>query len=115
MTSAAVETREVESGPSVRDRVIDVARHPAHISHEAQLLESLAADALEDGAHAVKRAMKSAKHGIEQLQDLKDEAAHRVKRQPVKALGIAVGVGLMLGMALGWIGGRFGRQRPTCN
>ena len=110
-----VDTSEVGSEPTVRDRVIDAARHAAHISHDAQLLKSLAADAVEDGAHAAKRAIQSVKRRIDDLGDLTDEAAHRVRRQPLKAVGIAVGVGLIVGMAAGWIGGRFGKQKPTSN
>ena len=115
MTTATVDTSEAESGPTVRDRAMDAARHAAHISHEAQLLKSLASDALEDGVHAAKRAIKSVKRGVEELGDLKDEAAYRVKRQPFKAVAIAAGVGLVLGMAVGWIGGRFGIRKPTCD
>ena len=113
MTSAAIETPEVESRPTVRDRMIDAARQAAHVSHEAQLLKALAADAVEDGVHAAARAIKSVRRGVEELGDLKDEAAHRVKRQPLKAVGIALGVGLVLGMAVGWIGGRFGPRKET--
>jgi len=115
MIPATVDTSKAESGPSVRDRVIDAARHVAHVHHEATLLKSLAADTVEDGVHAAKRAMKSVKRGVEQLEDLKDEAAHRVKRQPLKAVGIAAGVGLVFGMGLGWIGGRFGKVKATCH
>ena len=115
MTLPTADTSEVGSEPTVRERVIDAARHAAHISHEAQLLKSLAADAVEDGAHAVNRAIKSVKRGVERLEDMKEEAAHRVKRQPVKAVAIAVGVGLVLGIVVGWIGGRFGTRKPTCN
>ena len=52
---------------------------------------------------------------VEGLGDVKDEAAYRVKRQPFKALGIAVGVGLVLGVAVGWIGARFGKAKLTCD
>ena len=83
MAPATVDTSEVETGPTVRDRVIDAARQATH-SHEAQRFKSLAADAVEDGVHAAKRAIKSVKRGVEELEDLKDEAAHRVKRQPLK-------------------------------
>ena len=113
MTPATVATSEVESGPTVRDRVIDAARQAAHVSHEAQLLRSLATDAVEDGVHAAKRAIKSVKRGVQELGDLKDEAAYRVKRQPLKAIGIAVGVGFLAGMTLGWIGGRFRTHETT--
>ena len=115
MTPATADTSKVESEPSMRDRAIDAARHAAHVSHGAQLFKSLAADAVEDGVHAAKRAIKSVKHRVEELSDLKDEAAYRVKRQPFKSLGIAVGVGLVVGMTVGWIGGRFGRAKSTCD
>jgi hypothetical protein len=34
-----------------------------------------------------------------------------VKRQPLKAIAIAAGAGLMVGMAAAWITGRFRQQR----
>jgi ElaB/YqjD/DUF883 family membrane-anchored ribosome-binding protein len=115
MTAATVDTSKVESEPSMRDRAVDAVRHLAHVSHEAQLVKSLAADAVEDGVHAAKRAIKSIQHRVEKLGDLNDEAAYRVKRQPFKAVGLAAGVGLVVGMAVGWIGGRFGKAKSTCD
>jgi ElaB/YqjD/DUF883 family membrane-anchored ribosome-binding protein len=115
MTSATVDTSHVQIEPHVRDLVIDTARHVAHASHEAQLLKSLAADAVEDGVHMAKRVIKAVTRGVEELGDLKFEAAYRVRRQPLKAVGIAVGVGLLFGMAVGWIGGRFGKRTPISN
>jgi len=106
------ETSTAAAGPTVRDRVVDAARQAAHVSHEARLLKSLAEDAVEDGIHAAKRAMKTVKHRVEELGDIKDEAAYRVKRDPLKAVAIAAGAGLVLGLVIGWIGGRFG-ARPS--
>ena len=60
--------------------------------------------------HAAQRAMKSVKSGLEQLEDFKDETAHRVKRQPLAAIGIAAGVGLIVGVAVGWMGARCERR-----
>jgi ElaB/YqjD/DUF883 family membrane-anchored ribosome-binding protein len=115
MTPATVDAPKAEAEPSVHERAIDAARHVAHLSHEAQLLKSLAADAVDDGVHAAKRAIKSVRRRVQELDDLKDEAAHRVKRQPFKAVGIAVGVGFVLGVAVSFIGSRFGRAKSTCN
>ena len=103
MTSATSETPEAAS-VSITDRAIDACRQAAHFSHEAKLLKSLAADAVDDGIHAARRAVRSVRRGVEQLADLKDEAVHRVKRQPLKAVSVAVGAGLVLGLAIGWIG-----------
>jgi ElaB/YqjD/DUF883 family membrane-anchored ribosome-binding protein len=110
MACATVDTREVKQEGTVRDRVIDACRQAAHCSHEAQLLKSLATDAVDDGVHAAGRAIKSVRRGVEELGDLRDEAVHRVKRQPLKALSVAAGIGLVLGWAIGWIG-RGPRQR----
>jgi ElaB/YqjD/DUF883 family membrane-anchored ribosome-binding protein len=115
MTPATIDTPRLEKEPSIRERAVDAARQVAHVSHEAQLLKSLAADAVEDGVHAAKRAIKSVQRRVEGLGDLKDDAAYRVKRQPFKAVGIAVGVGLVLGVAVGWIGARLGKAKFTCD
>jgi hypothetical protein len=49
MTSATSETPDAATGLSFTDRAIDACRQAAHLSHEAQLLKSLAADAVDDG------------------------------------------------------------------
>jgi ElaB/YqjD/DUF883 family membrane-anchored ribosome-binding protein len=108
---AVVETTETASKPSAADRVTDAVRHATHFSHEARLMKSMARDAAEEGVHAAKRAMKRVRRGVERLEDFRDEAEHCVKRQPFKAVGIAAGVGLAVGVALGWIGGL--RRRKT--
>lgn len=110
MTSATSKTPETSSSVSVRDRAIGACSQAAHLSHEARLLKARATDAVDDGIHAAKRAIKSVRRRVEDLGDLKAEAVHRVKRQPFKAVGLALGVGLVLGLALGWIGRRSGRE-----
>jgi ElaB/YqjD/DUF883 family membrane-anchored ribosome-binding protein len=116
MTSATIDAPKVETEPSIRERAVDAARQVAHVSHEGQLLKSLAADAVEDGVHAAKRTIKSVQRRVvEGLSDVKNEATYRVKRQPFKALGIAVGVGLVVGLAVAWVGGRLVRAKSTCS
>jgi len=108
---ATVETAETPARSSRRERIVDACRQAAHLSHEAQLLKSLATDAIEDGVHGAKRTITSVKRRVEKLADFKDEAVYRVKRQPLRALGIALGSGLVLGLAGGWIGRRIRRRR----
>lgn len=110
MAFATVETPKVDQTPTGGDRVVDACRQAAHISHEARLLKSVAEDAIEDGVHAAKRAVKSIQRRIEEFGDLKDEAIHQVKRQPLQAVGAAFGAGLALGLAVGWIACRTGRR-----
>jgi hypothetical protein len=104
MTSTTIDTPEEASKTSIRDRVLDAARQTAHLSHETRMLKTLAADAVEDGVHAARRAMTSARRGVEKLGDFKDEAVHRVKRQPLRAVGLSLGLGLVAGFAVGWLG-----------
>jgi ElaB/YqjD/DUF883 family membrane-anchored ribosome-binding protein len=107
MPTAGTQSSESEK-PSVADRIVDAVQHAAHVSHEARLIKSLAYDAIEDGAHEAKRAVeKSLQRGIERLEDIKDESVHYVKRQPLKAMAMAAGAGLMVGMAAAWITARF--------
>lgn len=84
-----------------------------HMSHEARLFKTRAEDALEDGVHAAKRAFKSVQRQVEAIDDLKDEALHRVKRHPALAVGICFGVGCVVGAAIGAVGALAARRaRP---
>lgn len=110
MATATVETPKIEHEPTISDRAVDACRQAAHISHEARLLKSVAEDAIEEGVHAANRAIKSVRRRVEELGDLKDAAAYRVKRSPLAAVGAAFGVGLVLGVALTWMARRTGHH-----
>jgi len=98
-----------ESGkPSVTERIAEAARHAAHASHEARMVKSLAEDAIDDSVHAARRAIL---RGIERLEDVKDDGIHHAKRQPVRTVTTAAAVGLVVGLAAGWIGARFSSKR----
>ncbi len=103
-----VETRETseQAEPSIGDRMADAARHVAHLSHEARMVRSMAEDAIEDGVHKARRAVKTVRRGMERLQDIKDEAAYRVKHRPLTTIALAVGLGLLVGATAGLIVGR---------
>ena len=111
--AVATEAPEARSS-SVKGRVVDAYRHGAHMSHEARLAKSMAADAIEDSIHFARRAaVISARRSVERLEDLKDEAAHRIKRAPLEAVTIFGGVGLLFGAAVGYLYGRFSAPRET--
>jgi ElaB/YqjD/DUF883 family membrane-anchored ribosome-binding protein len=65
-----------------------------------------AADAYRQVTHAVHEAKHAIRDGIENAADLRDTAVYRVKRNPLKAIGLAFGVGLVLGAVVGSLGGR---------
>lgn len=102
MGSALADT-PIASDTKVRDRAVDAVRQAAHVAHEARVLKTLAADAVEDGMHAAKRAITRRMHDLE---DLRESAAYRVKRAPLLAVGLAAAGGILLGVALGRLGRR---------
>jgi ElaB/YqjD/DUF883 family membrane-anchored ribosome-binding protein len=104
-------TIEIVPKPTAADRVADAVRQAAHLSLKTHQVRSMAREASEEGMHAAKRALRRAQRRIEALEDLKDEAAHYVKRQPFKAVGLAFGVGIQLGILIALLGGRFGHRR----
>jgi ElaB/YqjD/DUF883 family membrane-anchored ribosome-binding protein len=107
MTST-IEKTETPSAPTVRERLVDAGAQAAHLSHEGRLLRSVAEDAMEAG---VWRAKRAARRSARQLTDLRDEAAYRVKRQPLAAIGVAAGVGLFVGVVTGLVAGRLTTRR----
>jgi ElaB/YqjD/DUF883 family membrane-anchored ribosome-binding protein len=65
-----------------------------------------ATDAVEDGVRAARRAFKTAQRSLQNAADLRDEAAYRVKREPLKAVGFAFGAGLLMGVVGSFVGRR---------
>jgi ElaB/YqjD/DUF883 family membrane-anchored ribosome-binding protein len=109
MPAAAVEpieSQRIAPKSGAAERVAEAARRVVHASHEAHLLKTIAEDALEDGLYAAKRAVKNVHRRLDDLGDVKDEAVRRVKRQPLLTVGIAFGVGAVVGVLGGWLAGR---------
>jgi ElaB/YqjD/DUF883 family membrane-anchored ribosome-binding protein len=101
MPAAAFAPSE-ETKAQVKERVVEAARRLAHASHESRLLKTVAEDAVEDGLYAAKRAMKTVHRKLDEMRDVREEAIRRVKRQPLQAVGIALGAGIVLGAFAGW-------------
>ena len=95
MAIAHTDTAAPPAQPNFKERVVDTARRVAHLSHDARLLKSVAADAVEDGVYQARRAMKSARQdfGLK-----RDDAAYRIRREPLTAVGLAFGTGLFIGV-----------------
>jgi ElaB/YqjD/DUF883 family membrane-anchored ribosome-binding protein len=100
MAPSLAEVPPAERSAAVGQFAADAVRAAAHLSHDARLLKSIAADAVEDGVHAAKRTYKIA---VRRFEDVSDQAATRIRRQPFKALGVALGAGLLVGAAGGWL------------
>lgn len=100
----------VPAEPTLRERVADTARRVAQLSTDAGRLKAVASDAVEDGVYKARRAVKTARRD---LHDARDEAVYRIKQDPLKAVGVAFGVGLLIGVAtstVGWLAARASRR-----
>lgn len=100
MNPTVAEPPRSDGADRIRYVAADAVRAAAHLSHEARLLKSMAADAVEDGVHAAKRSYKIA---VRRLEDATDQAAANIRKQPFKAVGVALGAGLLLGVAGAWL------------
>ncbi len=109
MTRSILETAKQEPDTTF-DKAVDTVRHAAHLAHEARLLKTVTADAVEDGVYAARRALKTARRWTDRAWDLRDEAGYRIKRQPFKFVCLALGVGVQLGLVLAWAGSRAARR-----
>lgn len=96
MASATLDPPNVRS---LVDKVVDTDR----LAKDAGLLKARAAEAVDDSMRAVKR---TAKHRLNELEDLKDDAAIRVRKAPLAAVAVTFATGLLFGLVLGW----FSRQ-----
>jgi ElaB/YqjD/DUF883 family membrane-anchored ribosome-binding protein len=60
-------------------------------------------ESLDTARDAAKRAIKSGRVAAE---DLLDDAAYRVKKNPLQSVGATFGVGLAFGLVIGWLAAR---------
>jgi len=82
----------------------DAARQKAvQIGAEAARLKAATSHAMEERIVAARRL---AKRGRRKADDLLDDAVHRIKRDPVRTVGLVFAVGLGLGALIGWLAGR---------
>jgi ElaB/YqjD/DUF883 family membrane-anchored ribosome-binding protein len=76
-----------------RDRLMEVG-------DEVSRLKAEASQAVEDGVIAARRLAKRSRYAAE---DLIDDAAHRVKRDPLRALAVGLTIGFGLGALAVWL------------
>jgi ElaB/YqjD/DUF883 family membrane-anchored ribosome-binding protein len=97
-------TTLIEQAEQLKGKVSQTAREAqeqlTHLAEEAAERKAAIAEAVEDGMHTARRA---AKHGYRATEDFVDDTAHRIKQDPLRAVGISFLAGIGLGMALGWL------------
>jgi ElaB/YqjD/DUF883 family membrane-anchored ribosome-binding protein len=68
----------------------------AHFGRGAVRMKTAIAEKIDDGMNTARRA---AKNGYRAAEDLADDTTHRIKRDPVRAVGIC----FVAGVAAGWL------------
>ena len=66
------------------------------LAKEAVHMKAAIAETIEGGVNSARRAVK---HGYRATEDFVDDATHRIKREPLRAVGVT----FVAGMVLGWL------------
>jgi ElaB/YqjD/DUF883 family membrane-anchored ribosome-binding protein len=70
------------------------------VGDEVSRLKTEASQAVEDQVVAARRLAKRGRYAAE---DLIDDAAHRIKRDPLRSVAIGLAIGFALGILTGWM------------
>jgi len=67
---------------------------------EAVRLKKVTSEAFDGGLHMARRLAKRGRHAAE---DMLDDAAHRIKREPLRSVSTCFAVGIGVGVLSGWL------------
>jgi ElaB/YqjD/DUF883 family membrane-anchored ribosome-binding protein len=92
-------------------KLLDKARHVGErlmeVGGEVSRLKTEASQAVEEGVAAAGRLAKRSRYAAE---DLIDDAAHRVKRDPLRSVALGFAIGFGLGALAVWLATRNARE-----
>ena len=92
---------------SLLEKAMHVGERLVELRDEASRLKTAASHAVEDAVTETKR---FAKHGRYAAEDLMEDAAHRVKRDPLRSVALGFAVGLSVGALAVWLATREARE-----
>ena len=84
-------------------KAVHVGERVVQAGVEASRLKARASHAVED---AMTEARRVAKRGRYTAEDLVDDTAYRIKREPLRSVAISFAIGLGVGVLAGWLAGR---------
>jgi ElaB/YqjD/DUF883 family membrane-anchored ribosome-binding protein len=92
---------------SLLGKGMHVGERLTEVGDEAARLKTAASHAVED---AVTEAKRFAKHSRYAAEDLIEDAAHRVKRDPLTSVALGLAIGLGMGALAVWVATRNARE-----
>lgn len=81
---------------------IDAAEQVARVGLKVEKLKQTAANAIDDGMVDARRMVK---RGVYAAEDLVEDTAHLIKKEPLRSVAITFGTGLGIGVIVGWLVG----------
>jgi ElaB/YqjD/DUF883 family membrane-anchored ribosome-binding protein len=99
--------REVERNGALK-KVLNTGVHFAEVGVDALLTKAKLSQTVEDGVYKAKRLAKRGRYAAE---DLVDETAHRIKRDPLRSIAVTFGIAFGLGALTAWLATRMGERR----
>jgi ElaB/YqjD/DUF883 family membrane-anchored ribosome-binding protein len=88
-------------------KAMHVGERLVEVGGEAERLKTAASHAVEDAVTEAKRLAKRTRYGAE---DLMEDAAHHVKRHPLRSVGRGFAIGLGMGALAVWMATRNARD-----
>jgi ElaB/YqjD/DUF883 family membrane-anchored ribosome-binding protein len=88
---------------SLLEKAMHVGERLAEVRGEASHLKTAASHAVED---AVTEAKRFARRGRYAAEDLMEDAAHRVKRDPLRSVAFGFALGISIGALVVWVATR---------
>ena len=98
---------EASQKSSLLDKATQFGERLVQTGGDAARLKSVASHAVED---AVTEAKRLAKHSRYAAEDLMEDAAHRVKRDPLRSVALGLAIGLGMGALSVWVATRDARE-----
>jgi ElaB/YqjD/DUF883 family membrane-anchored ribosome-binding protein len=88
---------------SLLEKAMHVGERLVELRDEASRLKTAASHAIEDAVTETKR---FAKHGRYAAEDLMEDAAHRVKHDPLRSVAFGFALGISIGALVVWVATR---------
>lgn len=96
----AIQVKDVLPGENFRKVTAQVGEQFAQAGVEMDRMKVKMAQAVDDGVEAARRVVKRGRNVAE---DMIDDTAYAIKHEPLKSVAITFGVGIGLGVVIGWL------------